>query len=780
MNKLFLLVANIIFFSLSNSFFAEPQEALAIKPEAPVLLAMSAANTVIPLAYKPAAKAATPSAATATTPPAANAATPSLPACPTGFTCPNGYKPGVPVLLPASQKSASTYDAGMLQVLSGLGASGDITKQTANSQFKPKGTFTVNKLYLGPTTITYTPPAFPAITSNNMRYDMIQLDTSVQNPMTLYMYTALPANTKFPFPKAQFTNNIPIAKDDNLKNEYKSPFEIPFQQLLDNDSDPDGDKLTILGIKTNAAHGNVTWDPAKEMIYYTPNDQYNGNDSFQYVVTDKNSHPNDGYYGIATATVNIKVTTDRPPVAVEDNLTPIVVGSQKWDLKALLGNDTDPDIGTKLNDHIDFVSVTDIDKQPGTVKFENGKIVYTANGKVGSYKTGKTRFNYTITDIKGKTATGVANLTIGECNSGDDCPDAKPFCNTTTKMCEACSDNSQCGQGIRAAKKACNISPSNSAATMTSRSATLNTMSSNTPSSGSLGNPATYGQCVECTGDGFCPKDEQARCDLSTNTCATCNDDKQCAAHPGKTACNSKTGGCVECTSDIQCSKHSDSKTACNTTTNQCVECVGDDGQCANHPDGKNLCKKDQFICVGCLGDNDCKDPKAARCDTGIGQCTGCTDNTQCASRFGANNICASGKCVACGSDSDCKDPNAAHCDISIGQCTGCTDNTQCANMPDKKLTCFSPASNGRCDIVTLNPGVSPNSPSDGSSLIVKLSPTDTSVNFTSIKNPQISSDPGLTGTLNGLEVTIQGSTSGYVTVTGGNINDVKIHVCYQ
>lgn len=695
MNKLFLLVANIIFFSLSNSFFAEPQEALAIKPEAPVLLAMPAANTVIPLAYKP--------AATATTPPAANAATPSLPACPTGFTCPNGYKPGVPVLLPASQKSASTYDAGMLQVLSGLGASGDITKQTANSQFKPKGTFTVNKLYLGPTTITYTPPAFPAITSNNMRYDMIQLDTSVQNPMTLYMYTALPANTKFPFPKAQFTNNIPIAKDDNLKNEYKSPFEIPFQQLLGNDSDPDGDNLTILGIKTNAAHGNVTWDPAKKMIYYNPNDQYNGDDSFQYVVTDKNSHPNDGYYGIATATVNIQVTTDQPPEAITDDLG-VIVATASWDPSKLTDNDKDPDIGTILNDEIKLVGVTNINTTPGIVTFENGRITYSAAKIASGYNTGKTAFNYTITDIKGKTATGVANLTIGECNSGDDCPDAKPFCNTTTKMCEVCSDNSQCGQGIRAAKKACN---------------------------NSLPNSATYGQCVECTGDGFCPKDERARCDLSTNTCVKCDNDKQCAAHTGKTACNSMTGVCVECTSNTQCSSREDGKTSCNTGTNQCVECT-DNYQCTRRANGKNLCKKDQSICVGCLGDSDCKDPKAARCDT------------------------------------------------NMGQCTGCTDNSQCANMPKKQLTCFAPGSNGRCDVVTLTPKISPNSSIDGSSLTVKLSPTDTSVNFTSIKNPQISPGPGLTAAINRLEVTIQGSTSGDVTVTGDNINDVKIHVCYQ
>ncbi len=741
MNKLFLLVSNILFLSLTNNFFAEPQEALAIKPEAPVLLAMSVANKVI-----------TPTLATSAVPVAAQPvvqAPQPLPQCPTGFSCPNGYKPGVQIPLPASQKSASTYDAGMLQVLSGLGASGDITKQTANSQFKPKGTFTVNKLYLGPTTITYTPPAFPARTSNNMRYDIIQLDTSVQNPMTLYMYTALPANTKFPFPKAQFTNNIPIAKDDNLENNYDNPFEIPFQTLLGNDSDPDGDKLTILGIKTNAAHGNVTWDPAKEMIYYTPNDNYNGDDSFQYVVTDRNSHPNDGYYGIATATVYIKVTTDHPPVANPDNLG-IIVGTQSWTPQDLLKNDTDPDTGTRLNDKIDLVSVTGTDTAAGTVKFENGKIVYTANGKVGSYKTGKTTFNYTITDIKGKTATGVANLTIGECNSGDECPDAKPFCNSTTKMCEACSDNSQCGQGIRAAKKACNISPSNSAATMTSRSATSNTASSNTPSSGSLGNPATYGQCVECTGNGFCPKDEQARCDLSTNTCTKCNDDKQCATHAGKTACNSTTGGCVECTSNAQCSNRTDGKTACNIGTNQCVECV-DKSQCASRTDGKNLCKKDQLICVGCLGDSDCKDPNAARCDT------------------------------------------------NIGQCTGCTDNTQCANMSNNQLTCTSTSgTNGQCIAVNIK---AETVRSTGDTLVLKLVATDPSGNpvstFSGITTPGIyavsanghnsnngtnpNTVPGdLNAKLNGLTLTVTGQQSGYIELYGTNINKTTLKICYQ
>jgi hypothetical protein len=68
---------------------------------------------------------------------------------------------------------------------------------------------------------------------------------------------------------------------------------------LANDSDPDGDLLTVLSY-TQGAHGTVKYSVKNNNFRYTPNKGFSGTDTFTYIITD-------AFGGTATATVTVIV-----------------------------------------------------------------------------------------------------------------------------------------------------------------------------------------------------------------------------------------------------------------------------------------------------------------------------------------------------------------------------------------------------------------------------------------------------------------------------------------
>src|SRR5205085_2408124 len=124
-------------------------------------------------------------------------------------------------------------------------------------------------------------------------------------------------------------NDAPVAVDDTLTTAEDAAGTV---DVLANDSDADGDTVTLIRLAT-PAHGALTFGSAGS-ITYTPAAGYVGADSFDYVVID-------GHGGSDGATVSITVTaTNHAPVAVDDTLTTDegVAGSTD-----VLANDTDAD-----------------------------------------------------------------------------------------------------------------------------------------------------------------------------------------------------------------------------------------------------------------------------------------------------------------------------------------------------------------------------------------------------------------------------------------------------
>ncbi|MBK6775612.1 MAG: tandem-95 repeat protein [Flavobacteriales bacterium] len=122
-------------------------------------------------------------------------------------------------------------------------------------------------------------------------------------------------------------NAPPIAVDDNAAT---TPGVVITIAVLDNDSDPDGDPITV--INASAANGSVLVN-GDGSITYTPNVGFCGTDTLTYTISDGNG-------GTDTAIVIIDVPCpNEPPIAVDDYV--VIDGDQA--VIYVLGNDSDPD-----------------------------------------------------------------------------------------------------------------------------------------------------------------------------------------------------------------------------------------------------------------------------------------------------------------------------------------------------------------------------------------------------------------------------------------------------
>ena len=182
-------------------------------------------------------------------------------------------------------------------------------------------------------------------------------------------------------------NRSPVAGDDTATTALDTAVTL---SVLANDSDPDGDALTVTGT-TTPAHGSATAN-ANNTVTYTPAAGYSGPDSFSYTISD-------GHGGADTGLVSLTVSPgNRPPSASNDTLTTSV------DVPAtvsVLANDTDPD-GDALT-----VTGASTPANGTTVVNANGSITYTpAAGYVGTDS-----FTYTISDGRGGVSRPFAMLT---------------------------------------------------------------------------------------------------------------------------------------------------------------------------------------------------------------------------------------------------------------------------------------------------------------------------------------------------------------------------------
>jgi hypothetical protein len=129
-------------------------------------------------------------------------------------------------------------------------------------------------------------------------------------------------------------NDAPVAGTDPVTTAEDTPVAIAAATLLGNDTDVDGDTLSLTAVAATAStHGTV--DLAGGTVTYTPAANYNGAADFTYTVTD-------GHGGNATGTVNVTVTPVADvPVAVDDSAS--VTEDATATAIDVLTNDSNPD-----------------------------------------------------------------------------------------------------------------------------------------------------------------------------------------------------------------------------------------------------------------------------------------------------------------------------------------------------------------------------------------------------------------------------------------------------
>ena len=128
-------------------------------------------------------------------------------------------------------------------------------------------------------------------------------------------------------------NRPPDAVDDAATTPEDVPAAIPVRA---NDSDPDGDPITVTGF-TQGAHGAVAND-GTGLLVYTPFLNFAGTDTFQYTVGDGN-----GASDTASVHVTVTAVNDVPVATADQYTTPQGAVLNVAAPNGVLANDTDAD-----------------------------------------------------------------------------------------------------------------------------------------------------------------------------------------------------------------------------------------------------------------------------------------------------------------------------------------------------------------------------------------------------------------------------------------------------
>lgn len=192
------------------------------------------------------------------------------------------------------------------------------------------------------------------------------------------------------------TNQHPITAVDHFQGVEDTPLVVTISYLLGNDSDPDGDVISFVGVDQNGDGGQAFILPGGR-ISLVPRDNINGPVTFTYTVTDGRL----GSVETHNIVVDYAAVNDAPDVANESGYTthedqPIAIT-----LADLLANDSDVE-----GDALSIISV--LDPVNGSVRIEGGQAIFTPRADY----FGNGGFSYVVSDGHGGSTTGTITLTV--------------------------------------------------------------------------------------------------------------------------------------------------------------------------------------------------------------------------------------------------------------------------------------------------------------------------------------------------------------------------------
>ncbi|WP_319458295.1 beta strand repeat-containing protein, partial [Mycobacterium sp. RTGN3] len=202
-------------------------------------------------------------------------------------------------------------------------------------------------------------------------------------------------------------NDAPVADDEAYTVAEDTLLNIATPGVLAGDTDADGDPLAVTGA-TDPANGSVTVNPNGSFTY-TPDENFNGVDTFDYTVSDGT------LTDAGTVTITVTAVPDAP-VAGDDSYeteedTPLTVTAP-----GVLADDTDGD-----GDPLSVTGATDPSNGSVTVN-PNGSFIYTPDANFNGVDT----FDYTVSDGT-LTDTGTVTINVTPTNDPPTAVDDGPF-----------------------------------------------------------------------------------------------------------------------------------------------------------------------------------------------------------------------------------------------------------------------------------------------------------------------------------------------------------------
>jgi CshA-type fibril repeat protein len=168
--------------------------------------------------------------------------------------------------------------------------------------------------------------------------------------------------------------------------------------VLANDSDPDGDPLSVSEVGA-PGHGTATTDGTT--VTYSPAGGFAGTDVFSYTVSDGNGGSDTG---------QVTVVVNGPPVAADDEAA---TAEDQAVTIAVLANDSDP------ND--DSLAVSEVGAPAHGTATANGD--GTVSYQPAADFHGEDAFTYTVEDGRGGSASATVRVTVTAVNDSPDAVD---------------------------------------------------------------------------------------------------------------------------------------------------------------------------------------------------------------------------------------------------------------------------------------------------------------------------------------------------------------------
>lgn len=193
-------------------------------------------------------------------------------------------------------------------------------------------------------------------------------------------------------------NNEPDANNDNASTDENTAVEI---EVLDNDSDPDGDPLTVTNV-TDPPNGTAAiingGDEGDPQISYTPDAGFDGQDSFTYTISDGRGGTDQA---VVFVTVNDTVNED-PTVDNPINNQTLFEGGDTFIINNLNSVFDDPN-----GDDLSFGAMSD-NTSAATVSVNGNQLVVT------SQSIGGATITVTADDGRGGMVTDAFDVTVIE------------------------------------------------------------------------------------------------------------------------------------------------------------------------------------------------------------------------------------------------------------------------------------------------------------------------------------------------------------------------------